>query len=112
MNIKNIKSHANEFEKLQESIGSEALAVKIFEKHLPDELEQEIEQNEIIATPIKKKTTRSSDVLPDILKEGQDWTDVVFIELMKETSGRRESFTLFKYVNMGIEVAEDLFPKN
>ena len=98
-----IKSHANEFEKLLESLGSEASAVKtIFEKQSLEELDQEEKQNEIVAIPVKKKTTKSSDVLPDILKEGQDWTDVVFIELMKKTSKtRRESFFFFKYLYMG-----------
>ena len=94
-----IKNHAIEFQKLLKSISSKLPTVKtIFEYDSPEELEQEQRPPGIIAIPVKKKTTGSEDILPKMIKNGQDWTDVVFIELMKRTDEmERKPFSLFKY---------------
>ena len=100
--IEHIKSHAREFEKLLQSIRSDAPSVKtIFDYESPEKLEQEENPSGIIAIPVNKKAKNSKSILPGMLKRGQDWTDVVFIELMKKTAEEdRVPFFYFRYPNL------------
>jgi len=47
------------------------------------------------------RNQKSEEILPGMLEEGQDWTDVAFIELMMKTAEEgREPFILFRYPNL------------
>ena len=100
--IEHIKSHAREFEKLLKSIGSDAPSVKtVFDYESPETLEREENPSGIIAIPVNKKAKNSTSILPGMLKGGQDWTDVVFVELMKKTGEEdRVPFFYFRYPNL------------
>ena len=100
--IEYIKSHAREFEELLQSIGSDAPSVKtVFDYESPENLEQEENPSGIIAIPVNKKTKDSKSILPGMLKNGQDWTDLVFVELMKKTAEEdRVPFFYFRYPNL------------
>ena len=97
--ITHITNHAIEFQKLLKNVSSELPTVKtIFEFGSPEELQQEEKPSGIIAIPVMKKTIGSEDIMPNMIKNRQDWTDVVFIELMKRTDEtEREPYLFFKY---------------
>ena len=100
--ICHINDHAQKFnELLQEISGKESCVKSIFEYESPDVLSEEESPSNIIAIPVKKKVGPSKDILPGMIKSGQDWTDVVFVELMKRADSiQREPFMLFKYPNI------------
>ena len=102
--IHHINDHAQKFnELLQEISGKESCVKSIFEYESPDVLSEEESPSNIIAIPVKKKVAPCKDILPGMIKSGQDWTDVVFVELMKRADSiQREPFILFKYPNIFI----------
>jgi len=66
-------------------------------------LSEDESTSDIIAIPVKKKVVLSTDILQGKIESGQDWTDVVFVELMKRTDCiHRNPFILFKYFNLFI----------
>ena len=86
---------------LKDVTGRDNCVKSVFEYGSPKELSEEERPSNIIAIPVKKKLARSKDILPGIIKSGQDWTDVVFVELMKRTdSTQRKPFVLFRYPNL------------
>ena len=97
--IDHIKNHATEFQKLLKDITGEDHEVKsIFDYESLEDLEKEEKPSGIIAIPVRKTTKKSKQVLLDMIKADQDWTDIAFLELMKRTDeSQREPFILFKY---------------
>lgn len=103
--IEHIKSHAKEFQELLNSIeGNQTVGIKtIFEYQSPEKLDLEETPSDIIAIPVNKKPKNSKKILPGMIKEGQDWTDIVFIELMKKTGEEeRAPFIFFRYPNLSL----------
>ena len=100
--VRHINAHAQKFDELLQDISGNTSRVKsIFEYESPNALSEEETPSSIIAIPIKKKVDQSQDILPGMIESWQDWTDVVFIELMKRTnSTQREPFLLFKYAHI------------
>ena len=91
--IRYINSHAQVFDKLLRDISGKSCVKSIFEYESPDVLFEDENPSNIIAIPVKRKGTQSNDILPGMIESGQDWTDVVFIELLKRAnSTERESF--------------------
>ena len=97
--IRHISNHAQKFQKLLQDISGKDCCVKsIFEYESPEILSEEEHPSNIIAIPVKKKLAQSKDILPGMTISEQDWTDVVFLELMKRTnSTQHDTFILFKY---------------
>ena len=97
--ICHINDHAHNFNKLLQDISGKENSIKsIFECDSP--IKQESPSN-IIAIPVKKKVAPSKDILPDMIKDRQDWTDVVFLEILKKTdSTQREPLRRFKNFNI------------
>ena len=80
-----IKARAHNFEELLESISGKKSCIKsIFEYESPNALSKCEKPSNIIAIPVKRKVAQSKDILQGMIESGQDWTDVVFIELMKK----------------------------
>ena len=57
------------------------------------------ESSDIVAFPVGKKTTSTKDILPGVnIEEGNDWTDLVFTEILKKTAeDKRKSLFDLKY---------------
>ena len=100
--IKYIKSHAQEFQVLLKSIGADLPSVKtVFECQSEKIADKEEIPDGIVAIPVNKKPKKSEEILPGILIEDQDWTDIAFVELMKKTGQEnREPFVFFRYPNL------------
>ena len=102
-----LKDMADEFYKVLKTCSSDVPTVKsIF--GTPDISSRTEGEKDIIAIPVGKYVDRENepDILPDIIKPTDDWTDLVFLELMKKTKPRqRRPFVLFKY---GAAVASGL----
>ena len=105
--IKYIKSHAHEFQVLLQNVGADLPSVKtIFECQSQKSIDKEEISDEIVAIPVNKKPKRSEEILPGILKEDQEWTDIAFVELMKKTGEEsREPFVFFRYLFLGTSSA-------
>ena len=99
-----INRHAQEFQKMLQDIADKDSCIKsIFEYNSTIVLSEEENPSNIIAIPVKKKVSQSKDILPGMINSGQDWTDVVFIELIKRIDHtQRQPFILFKYPNIVI----------
>ena len=99
--VHHINHHAQGFQKLlQDTFGKEIYVKSIFEYESKILSEEENPSN-IIAVPGGKKITGSEYILPGIIQSREDWTDVVFVELMKRTdSTQRMPFVIFKYPKM------------
>ena len=97
-----INDHAQDFNKLLQDISGKKNCIKsIFKYESPNALSKEENPSNIIAIPVNKTVTGSKDILPGMIMSGQDWTDVVFIELMKRTcSTQREQFRRFTHFNI------------
>ena len=53
---------------------------------------------EITAVPVGKKKTVNADILPGYVKQNEDWTDLVFFQIMKKASeDTRLGFLYLKY---------------
>jgi len=103
-----INGHAEQFEELLKASGcSTPPKVKtIFQSASAGDGKKNKLSSEIIAVPTRKTIRNSDIILPGILKNGEDWTDVVFVELMKKTSEHeRGKFLAFKYSKVIIEVS-------
>ena len=94
-----INDYAQIFDKhLQQICGRKSCVKSIFECESPTTLLEEETPSKIIAIPVKERVDQSKDILQGMIESGHDWTDVVFIELIKRTdSTQREPFFLFKY---------------
>lgn len=97
--ISHIKEHAKDFEKLLWNVTGEKIGVKsIFCYESLTALQSNTNPSEIIAIPTKKSKENSKDILQHMIGDEEDWTDIVFIELMKRTNAeQREKFLLVKY---------------
>ena len=100
--IRHINDHAQKFDELLKDISGKKGCVKsIFEYKSQNALSEEETPSNIIAIPVKKKVAQSKDILPGMIESWQDWTDVVFIELMKRTdSTLHEPFLFFQYARI------------
>ena len=97
--IKYIIDFARKFQMLLKTVSSELPTVKsIFEFGSQEELQREEMPSGIIVIPVMGAIMGGSEaILPNMIKKGQDWTDVVFIELMKRTfEMERGPYLLFK----------------
>ena len=57
------------------------------------------ESSGVVAFPVGKKTTSTKDILPGVpIPEGNDWTDLVFLEILEKTAkDKRKSLIGLKY---------------
>ena len=97
-----LKDVADEFYQVLQTCSSDVPTVKsIFEyEGTPDISNRTEGEKEIIAIPVGKNVDRENEpeILPDIIEPADDWTDLVFVELMRKTKPRqRRAFVLFKY---------------
>ncbi len=85
--IQYIKGHAEAFQALLRKVTKDqSIVIKtIFEYPSIEKLKQDEKPSEIIAIPVNKKTQNSEAILPGMVRAGQDWTDIVFMELMKKS---------------------------
>ncbi len=85
--IQYIKGHAEAFQRLLRKVTEDqSIVIKtIFEYPSIEKLDQDEKPSEIIAIPVNKKPQNSEAILPGMVRAGRDWTDIVFMELMKKT---------------------------
>ena len=105
-----INAHAEQFEKMLKASGcSNPPNIRtIFQSPLVTDKNENTP--EIVAIPTRRTLKKSDEILPGILKENEDWTDVVFFELMKKTSKREiGKFFAFKYSNLVIGMGSASF---
>ena len=98
--IEYIRGHAKEFQTLLRSItDNQSIGIKtVFEYPSLEKLEQDEKPSEIIAIPVNKKPKQSTAILPGMIRDGQQWTDIVFIEIMKKTDEDfRVPFVLYRH---------------
>ena len=108
-----LKNVAEEFSKIIKCGSSEGPTVKsVLEFSSTDDIHSRVDtHNDIIAIPVGKIVPSNNnlsemsserahlpDILPGILKPTDDWTDLVFIELMRKTkNSQRKPFVVLKY---------------
>ncbi len=108
-----LKNVAEEFSKIIKCGSSEGSTVKsVLEFSSTHDIHSRVDtHNDIIAIPVGKivpsndnlsemssERARLPDILPGILKPTDDWTDLVFIELMRKTKDtQRKPFVVLKY---------------
>ncbi len=105
-----LKDVAEEFSKVLKGSSSEAPVVKsIFECQGREDISLRTEGGkDVVAIPVGKDINRAmeANILPGILQPTEDWTDLVFFELMRKTKEkRRKQFVKLKY---GLAVAGSL----
>ena len=84
MYVKHIRSHAKEFQHLLNSICEDPPNVKtIFECGPLKRQEKSVRSCEIVAVPVMKRTKNSDCILPGLLQEGQDWTNIIIDHLVR-----------------------------
>ena len=81
-----IKDHAQQFQNvLQEETKVDIRVKTIFDYASQEEQERQETSDAVIAIPVKKHIKGKHNILPGIMKDHDfDWTDIVFIELMKK----------------------------
>ena len=103
--VHHINEHAQKFNNILQDISRKKSSVKsIFEYESPNALSEEVKPSDVIAIPVKRMVAQSKDILPGMIVPWQDWTDVVFVELMKRIDcTQRKSLVLFKYPRILIQ---------
>ena len=75
--------------------------LKSFDQNAPPikTIFEDRESSDVVAFPVGKKTMSTKDILPGvIIEEGNDWTDLVFLEILKKTAeDKRKSLIALKY---------------
>ena len=81
-----IKDHAQQFQNvLQEETKVDIRVKTIFDYASQEERERQETSDAVVAIPVKKQIKGEHNILPGIMKDDDfDWTDIVFLELMKK----------------------------
>jgi len=102
--VRFIDDHAKLFQELLQKITGKKISVNnILEYKDPQTLSEDENSADITAIPVKKIVAHSEDILPRIIKPGQDWTDVAFLEIIKKADPTyRKEWLILKYPNIFI----------
>ena len=96
---KYLQETACTFTEVLQSVDDSLPEVKVIHEICdPDNNDITLIDRAIIAIPVGKKKTVNVDILPRYVKKNADWTDLVFLQIMRKTSeDSRMGFMYLKY---------------